>query len=238
MRKFKDIPGSNYRIYDDGELVNILKNTPRKSCADGQGYLRTRITIDGVAVNKRIHRLVAQYFIPQNNPEQINVNHINGIKSDNRVENLEWVTNSENMSHAKDNNLMRKGLNREQSKFDDCRLLTCYTLCHSKHSSVVEIAALMEVTKGSISAMLGGSTYKDIYESIFDGTDMRMPPLVQGIGYNSKISHSKLKLLLADRGMKPYPLSIKYEVDRKAIARIFEEYQTDSVPTPFIQTLS
>jgi len=67
-----------------------------KQIAHNCGYLMVKLRGFNA---KLIHRIVAEAFIP--NPENKEcVNHINGKKSDNRVENLEWVTKSENMTHA------------------------------------------------------------------------------------------------------------------------------------------
>jgi hypothetical protein len=68
-----------------------------------KGYLR----VDLRGKLPRVHRIVAEAFIPNplNKPE---VNHINGIKSDNRVVNLEWCTRQENQNHAYDTGLIVK----------------------------------------------------------------------------------------------------------------------------------
>lgn len=66
---------------------------------DGWGYLFFSICKDGQRKNMKVHRLVASSFIPNPNNYPV-VNHINGIKADNRVENLEWCTYSENTLHA------------------------------------------------------------------------------------------------------------------------------------------
>lgn len=85
------------------EMQCHIKGKMKKPLDSWDGYLETHLqhTEDGTSKNyyARIHRLVAEAFIP--NPEnKPQVNHKNGNKKDNRVENLEWVTEAENTQHA------------------------------------------------------------------------------------------------------------------------------------------
>jgi len=84
----------NYLIYEDGKVQN--KKTKRYlSTCDNNGYLQVGLYQNGRHKNYKIHRLIAEHYIP--NPDnRKEVDHINRNKKDNRIENLRWVTRSEN----------------------------------------------------------------------------------------------------------------------------------------------
>jgi hypothetical protein len=92
-----------YEISDLGKVKRnnkILKNQIRT------GYPKVTLMANRFKKQISVHRLVAIAFIP--NPEnKLEVNHINGIKTDNRVENLEWCSRKENAQHSYDNKLQK-----------------------------------------------------------------------------------------------------------------------------------
>ena len=98
-----------YWVNDLGQVItknwrNTGKEAILKPATDNKGYLRVALMKNGKLHTLKVHRIVAQAFIPnvENKPQ---VNHKNGIKTDNTVGNLEWCTHRENAIHAVKNGL-------------------------------------------------------------------------------------------------------------------------------------
>lgn len=84
-----------YSVSSDGQLFSKRTNKILRPATDKHGYLYYVLCVEGKRVTIKGHRLVAMTFIenPSNKPS---IDHINGVKTDNRVENLRWVTSKEN----------------------------------------------------------------------------------------------------------------------------------------------
>lgn len=97
----KMIPGyEGYAVYEDGAVVNLETGKQLAPYQNNSGYLRVGLRKDGERQQAFVHRLVADAFVPNPNPEAWQqVNHINGDITDNRAVNLEWCDGDTNIMH-------------------------------------------------------------------------------------------------------------------------------------------
>lgn len=102
----------------------LIKSKTPKIYVQKQGYHMVRFSIGSHQKLVFVHRVVAQSFIP-NPDDKKTVNHKNGIKSDNRVENLEWASQRENNLHAFKTGLQkpRKGISHHKAKLKDSDII-------------------------------------------------------------------------------------------------------------------
>lgn len=157
--EWKDIDGFNglYQVSSLGNIKSLEKNVPYprspnrirrekilKQYIDKYGYLVVRLSKNKEKYNLFTHRLVSQAFIPnlENKPQ---VNHKDGIKTNNFPYNLEWSTGSENMIHAYKTGLQ---VSLKGEKHPASRL---------KKSDIIEIRAIKNKTQREISIIYGVS---------------------------------------------------------------------------------
>jgi hypothetical protein len=159
---------TNYCVSNLGNVKSYYPTTKnwrnRKPQISNRGYLRTSFNLDKKYIKKSIHRLVAELFIP--NPNDLpQVNHKNGIKTDNRVENLEWITISDNIKHSySELDRIRKGAKGElsgKSKLTDeiVNYVRMNHIPYSRQFSLEKMAKQFNVNPSTLHSVIHNKTW-------------------------------------------------------------------------------
>lgn len=150
---FEKFTMDDYEILPTGQILNKRWNRFVKPQPNNKGYGRVQLCGKFYFV----HRLVAEKYIP--NPNGLpQVNHKDGDKMNNSVENLEWVSNQENRNHAVQNGLHTQGENCSWSKLtkEDIQYIRNHREIFQK-----DLAKMFDVARTTISAIQNNRSWKN-----------------------------------------------------------------------------
>lgn len=186
---------------------------------NSKGYLTVGLCKHGTQNKFRVNRLVAKAFIsnPHNKPE---VNHINGNKKNNRVDNLEWVTHQENIDHAVENSLILKGENSDRTNLTDKDVLCIREYLKDESYSIKDIARIFNVSQRAVSFISLGQTWKHLLKE--DETVGKHRSAKGSKNAASKLNEEKVKEIkkFILEGKSQRDIGRMFGVDKAVIGRI------------------
>lgn len=159
MKDWKTIEAwPRYEVSKTGQVRNSETGHTLKTRPDKDGYRIATLSIQGRRLTAKVHRLVAEAFVLNPNQKPC-VNHINGDKTDNRAENLEWCTPGENILHS------YRVLARKSTHAEGCGRPKRRVLCEDTgevFESAMDAARAVAGQQGPLSAVCRGErpTYK------------------------------------------------------------------------------
>lgn len=219
--KFKiDKNYPNYKIFENGEIFSYTKNKFLNKRISNTGYYFVELYDGFRRTSKNIHRLVAENFIP--NPFNLyTVNHINGDKLDNNVSNLEWMSLSENLSHAHASGLM-DNLYKDFDRLseDDLEIIKLLTL---EGASPVEISKAINRSVNLVYKVLSGKSpkYLKVYETVKSVRIAHRQALVGSSNNQSKLTECDV-VLIRTSNLSADTLATKFNVNVKTIRDVLK----------------
>ena len=166
MKEVKEFP--NYYITSNGDVISKRMNKPISKWVDNVGYYQCIMYKEGKRNYKRIHRVMAETFLMKSEKDaQLDVNHIDGNKLNNNINNLELVNNSQNTQHGYNQGLYKtnkRSVAVKVYKKSDSKVVNIY-------KSIREASVKLDLNRKTISAiMFDGKTnnYDYIFEPIIE----------------------------------------------------------------------
>lgn len=150
------------RIRRDKEGYSARVNHIMTPCLDTSGYLHVQLSYNNYKKHGRIARLVATAFLGDPPTENHQVNHIDGEKTNNRIENLEWTTRLENMQHASKLNLCPYGEQHPDAKLKNSDIPVIRQLMNDKTTNVSALARHYGVDRRQLYYIKHQQTWKKI----------------------------------------------------------------------------
>jgi hypothetical protein len=129
--------------------------------SDWSGYRTITLRVNGHRLAKKVHRLVAEAFLP--NPEnKPQINHIDGSRNNNRVDNLEWCTQSHNLLHASSlGRLGMKGTRHHKARLNEHQVRDIIRRLQSGETQH-EVAAAFNVSRSAVSLVASGVNWSHL----------------------------------------------------------------------------
>ena len=173
-KEIKDFP--NYEVSNKGRVksINRTKIDLMNRVITNQGqllvptivakYLRVNLYKNGIRFSTPVHQIVAKTFIENPNPTKYNqINHINGVRTNNEVSNLEWCDALHNIKHAINTGLRKiKGEENPNAQLTNKEVVEIRENYVKKRGNIKKLAAKYGVSSGIISNLVNNKTYKNI----------------------------------------------------------------------------
>lgn len=154
------IENNGYEVSNKGRIIGkdgkLLKFRENKD-----GYLQTYMVFKDGFIARSVHRAVAYAFLERPS-EEYEVNHKDGNKQNNCVENLEWVTKKENQIHASYTLGKRVGKDCYYSTLTEEKVIEIYNLCKTTNMLYKDIAEMYNVVPSEVSLIIGGKKWKNL----------------------------------------------------------------------------
>lgn len=169
-----------YQVSNFGRIKSLKCNREKilKPVEGKKGYFQVSLCKNSKAYKKQIHQVVLQAFIGPC-PKGLEVNHKNGIKSDNRLDNLEYMTHAENNKHAIQTGLhkepsgdnhytkkhpekVRRGSNSNLAKLTEEQIKKIRALWNRKEKTQKEISILFNIHKTTVSYIVNNKVWQHI----------------------------------------------------------------------------